>query len=101
MVTTTSAARTISSVQGLGYSLAMSMPTSAMAATAAGLTSLLGSLPPDQATARSPARWANQPRAICDRPALCTHRNSTVGTGADMARFSLARRAHSLSLNRC
>ncbi len=50
-----------------------------MAATAAGLTSMPGSEPPDHATARSPARWLNQPSAICDRPALCTQRKSTVG----------------------
>ena len=29
--------------------------------------------------ARPPARWLNQPSAICERPALCTQRNSTVG----------------------
>ena len=38
-----------------------------------------GSEPPDQATARSPARWVNQPSAICERPALWTQRNSTMG----------------------
>ena len=63
----------------LGDSPAMSMPTSAMASTAAGLISGPGSEPPDQATARSPARRLNQPRAICDRPALWTHGNRTVG----------------------
>ncbi len=57
----------------------MSMPTSAIAATAAGFTSSPGSEPPDHATARSPARCSNQPSAICDRPALCTQRNSTMG----------------------
>jgi len=36
MVTTTSAARTTSSVQGLGYSVEMSMPRSFIAAIAAG-----------------------------------------------------------------
>ena len=55
MVITTSAARTVSSVHGLGNSLEMSMPRSANAATAAGLTSYPGSDPPDQATASSPA----------------------------------------------
>ena len=30
--------------------------------------------------ALSPARWASQPSAICERPALCTHKNSTDGT---------------------
>jgi hypothetical protein len=56
MVTTTSAARTVSSVQGLGNSPEMSMPRSRIAAMAAGLTEVPGSLPPDQATAASPAR---------------------------------------------
>src|SRR4029079_2105568 len=48
--------------------------------TATGLTSVPGSEPPDHAIARSPARWLHQPSAICDRPALCTQRNSTTGT---------------------
>src|SRR5262245_7176444 len=88
MVTTTSAARTISSVHGLGNSWVMSMPTSAMARTADGLTSLPGSDPPDHATARSPARWLNQPSAIWDRPALWTHRNSTTGLPSSAFRSS-------------
>jgi hypothetical protein len=60
----------------------MSMPTSRMASTADGLTSVPGSDPPDHATARPPARWLSQPSAICDRPDLCTHRKSTVGSAA-------------------
>ena len=64
MVTTTSAAWTISSVHGLGNSRVMSMPTSAIAAAADGLISLPGSDPPDQATPWSPARWLKYPRAI-------------------------------------
>src|ERR1700730_7317217 len=79
MVTTTSAARRISSVHGLGDSVEMSIPTSAITATAAGLTSDPGSDPPDHAIARSPARALKNPSAICDRPALCTHRKSTAG----------------------
>ena len=55
METTTSAAWTISSVHGLGYSREMSMPRSAIAAMAAGLTWVPGSVPPDQAMAASPA----------------------------------------------
>lgn len=55
----------------------MSIPTSRIAATAAGLTSTSGSEPPDHAMARPLARWLNQPSAICDRPALWTHKNST------------------------
>src|SRR6188474_3432455 len=85
MVMTTSAARTTSSVQGFGNSAAMSMPTSAMARTAAWFTSSAGSEPPDQAIALSPARWLNQPSAIWERPALWTQRNSTVGGVASSA----------------
>ena len=49
MVMTTSAARTVSSVHGLGNSWEMSMPRSAIAATTDALSSLPGSDPPDQA----------------------------------------------------
>jgi len=83
MVITTSAARTISSVHGLGNSSVMSMPTSAIAATAAVLISVPGSDPPDHTTAWSPARWRSQPAAIWERPALCTHMNSTLGTAEE------------------
>ena len=96
IVTTTSAARTNSSVQGLGNSWEMSMPISAMAATASGLTehAVTGSAPPDHAIARSLARWVNQPSAICERPALCTQRNSTEGTllAARLSAWASARR---------
>jgi hypothetical protein len=51
MVMTTPAARTVSSVQGLGNSLEMSMPRSAIAMMAVGLTSRAGSLPPDHVVA--------------------------------------------------
>src|SRR4051794_19577271 len=60
----------------------MSIPTSAIASTAAWFTRSPGSEPPDHAMARPPARWLNHPSAICDLPALCTHRNSTVGTAS-------------------
>src|SRR4051812_31271974 len=79
MVMTTSAARTISSVQGLGTSAPMSMPTSAIASIAAGLTVLAGSEPPEKTSTRSPDRCFSQAAAICERPALCTHRNRTLG----------------------
>src|SRR5437763_1065628 len=75
MVTTTSAARTTSSFQGLGYSPEISMPRSAIAAMAAGLIWSAGSEPPDQAIAWSLARWAKNPSAIWERPALWVHRN--------------------------
>ena len=38
-----------------------------------------GSLPPENASARPSARCSNQPRAICERPALWMQRNRTVG----------------------
>jgi hypothetical protein len=79
MVMTTSAARTVSSVHGLGNSLEMSMPRSAMAAIAAGLTSCPGSDPPDQATARSRVRASKNPRPSETGRALCVHKDSTVG----------------------
>ena len=79
MVTTTSAARTTSPVQGFGYSVEMSMPRSAIAAMAAGLMVVAGSDPPDQAVAASPAMCAKKPSAICERPALWVHRNNTTG----------------------
>ncbi len=79
MVMTTSAARTVSSVHGLGNSPEMSIPRSRMASTAAGLTAWPGSEPPDQATARRPAMCSKNPMAIWERPALWTQRNSTVG----------------------
>ena len=56
------------------------MPTSFTASTAAGLTSLVGSEPPDQTSTRSPASCFTQPAAICERPALCVQRKSTLGT---------------------
>src|SRR2546430_7119252 len=79
MVMTTSAARMASSVQGLGTSVPMPIPTSVIASTATGLTVPAGSEPPEKTSTRSPARWSSQPAAICERPALCTHRNRTRG----------------------
>src|SRR5437763_5927223 len=76
---TTSAARTISSVQGLGTSVPMSIPASAIASTATGLTVLAGSEPPEKTSTWSPARCSSQAAAIWERPALCTHRNTTLG----------------------
>src|SRR5438477_606380 len=39
-------------------------------------------LPPHHAIALPLPRWLHQPSAIWDRPALCTHRNSTTGWSA-------------------
>ena len=64
IVTTTSAARTSSSVQVFGNSAEMSTPTSRITATADGLTRSPGSDPPDHATARSSASRRNHPNAI-------------------------------------
>jgi hypothetical protein len=64
MVTTTSAALTISSVHSFGDSLEISIPTSVIACTATGFNSVAGSDPPDQATARSPASCRKKPSAI-------------------------------------
>ena len=92
----TSAARTISSAHGWGSSRLMSMPFSAIAATAAWLSSAAGSEPPEKTSTRSPARWRIQPAAICDRPALWTHRNSTLGlrsVRSDSSRTSARRRS--------
>lgn len=55
------------------------MPTSAMAATAAGLIDSAGTDPAERTSIRSPASADRKPAAIWDRPALWTHTNSTVG----------------------
>src|SRR6476659_1604695 len=60
MVMTTSAARTISSVHGLGYSVEMSMPRSFIAAMAEGLTWSPGSEPPDKATEALPGETCGE-----------------------------------------
>src|SRR3954470_19740397 len=57
----------------------MSMPTSAMAATAAGLIWSAGSDPAERTSTASPARCRSQPAAIWERPALCTQTNRTLG----------------------
>ncbi|GAA3463402.1 hypothetical protein GCM10018963_54150 [Saccharothrix longispora] len=59
--------------------LARRTPRPAIVATTAGSSSWPGSDPPDHATARLPARCWKNPSTIWLRPALCTHRNSTVG----------------------
>src|SRR6478672_6129709 len=79
MVTTTSEARTASVVSTLGTSAARSMPTSSMAATAAGLTESAGALPAERTSTAPPERWPSQPAAIWERPALCTQTKSTDG----------------------
>src|SRR5664279_2802248 len=79
MVMTTSARETESVVRILGVSALMLMPASRMAWTASGLIWSAGSDPADQITTWSPASCLSQPAAICDRPALWTQTNRTVG----------------------
>ena len=57
----------------------MSMPTSAIAATARGVELAAGSEPPEQHADPVAAEVPQPARAICERPALWTHRNSTAG----------------------
>jgi hypothetical protein len=95
IVTITSAARAISSVQGFGYSAEMSMPTSAIAAIAVAFVASPGSDPPENTSTVSPARRRNQPAAIWERPALCTQRNRTAGRSktSDSSRASAVSRS--------
>src|SRR5919107_2640358 len=57
----------------------MSMPTSAIACTATGLIRSAGSEPAERTSTVSPASCRSQPAAICERPALCTQTNRTLG----------------------
>ena len=69
MVITTSEASTASPVRIFGLWVEMSIPTSAMAATAAGLTASAGALPAERTSTAPPARAVRNPAAIWDRPA--------------------------------
>src|SRR4051812_30523305 len=77
---TTSDAATASLVNSLGLSLARLMPTSSMTARTAGLMVAAGADPAESTCTRAPAYRDISAAAIWDRPALCTHTNSTVGT---------------------
>ena len=57
----------------------MSMPTSAIACTATGLTWSAGIDPADRTSTRPPESAVRKPAAIWERPALCTHTNNTLG----------------------
>src|SRR4051812_9220831 len=61
-----------------------SMPTSRIASTTAGFTSSAGAEPAECTTTRSPPWCTRKAAAICDRPALCTHTNSTSGRSSVM-----------------
>jgi hypothetical protein len=79
---TTSLDCTASPVRTLGLVAVMSIPSSAIATTAAGLIWSAGSVPAERTSMRSPARWLSSPAAIWERPALCTQTNKTLGLSA-------------------
>ena len=81
-------ARTVSSVQGLGNSLVMSMPRSAVAVTAIGSISRPGSEPPDQATALSPVNAWMTRQGRASRPSD-PRRDPVAGGGAEPRTGSL------------
>src|SRR5690242_11165759 len=57
----------------------MSMPTSAMASTATGLIASPGIEPAERTSIRPSPSDCRKPAAICERPALCTQTNRTLG----------------------
>ena len=75
-----SAAAACPAASGLGISREMSTPISAIAAATAGFTWLAGSDPAEVTRTASPPSRASSAAAICDRPALWVHMNSTSGT---------------------
>ena len=80
----------------------MSMPTSAIASIAAGLI-VVGRLGAARVHGDAVAgEVAEPPAAICERPALCTHRNSTLGVASSVrpsvsCRSCPSRRSRSVS----
>ena len=72
IVMTTSLAWTASVVSTFGLSAVMSMPSSAIASTAAGFTSSAGAEPADRTSTAPPDRWWVKAAAIWERPALWT-----------------------------
>src|SRR6478672_8078050 len=79
MVITTSESCTASVVRTLGISADMSMPTSAMASTAAGLTFSAGWDPAERTSMAPWERVVRYAAAIWERPALWTQTNRTEG----------------------
>src|SRR5690349_1161237 len=79
MVMTTSDSLTASVVSTFGISADMSMPSSAMASTAAGLTLSAGWEPAERTSISPLARVVRNAAAIWDRPALWTQTNRTEG----------------------
>src|ERR1700758_5110976 len=82
MLMTMSMDCTASPVKIFGLSAVMLMPSSAIAATAAGLICSAGSVPAQRTSMRSRARCVSSAAAIWERPALCTHTNKTLGLAA-------------------
>src|SRR5690625_1126758 len=82
MVMTTSEACTASGVRMSGVAVVMSMPSSAMAATAVGLSCSAGSDPAERTSMRSWLNSRRYPAAIWERPALWTHTTNTEGWSA-------------------
>ncbi|ONH21790.1 hypothetical protein BL253_37875 [Pseudofrankia asymbiotica] len=79
MVMTTSEAARASGMRIFGVAAVMSMPASAIAATATGLIWSAVSDPAERTSIRPAARWVSQPAAIWERPALWTQTNRTEG----------------------
>ena len=60
------------------------MPTSCIASTAIGLIESFGADPADRTSTRPAPSEFIKPAAICERPALWTHTNKTLGLGEDI-----------------
>ena len=78
--TMTSACAIRPAVSRVGTWSDRSMPSSASEASITSSTCASGLVPADSTLTRPTARVAASPAASCDRPALCSHTNSTVGT---------------------
>src|SRR3954454_4678706 len=81
MVMTRSDALTAASVRvfGVAPAASRSMPSSSIASTTTGLMASAGAVPAERTMTRPLAWWSRRAAAICERPALCTHTNSTSG----------------------
>ena len=77
---TTSDSRTMPSSSFFGRSAEMSIPTSSIARTTAGLSLSAGSLPAEITRTRPAARRSSSAAAIWLRPALWTQTKRTSGT---------------------
>src|SRR5699024_4675911 len=91
---------TTSSVNGLGNSSARSMSTSAIAATTAGWMASAGAEPAERTWTRPAARRLSRLAAIWERPAFCTHTNSTSGTSCGAAPLAWAKAVSRSAANR-